>query len=164
MRHFYNYRTNREGLKEHFDFAGESSWKFYSFRLAPMPKYGNKSFPCDDYARKAPLDYEMLCSGEIKKFRLADESENDKRAADENFVGKRVNYSAEFAGDIQLSCHCAIDHICQGGDNKNKKSNVEITGERHISISRQCWFEENHRQENHAQYEPAERQDIRQMF
>ncbi len=85
--------------------------------------------------------------------------EADECTADEDFVGERVEHSAEFAGDVEFSGDGAVDDVCEAGDYKNGEGGIEeecpVVGAGGVK---------EHNEKQYGQDEPAKGQYVRNLF
>ena len=162
LRKFLKEAPKRPGIEQIHDLR-TSSRRFETevdaFGLRGVTEDGYISLSANQDGGDTPADYAHIRFGNGKEGRFVNNCETDKCAADEDFVGERVEHPAEFAGDVELSGDGTVDNIGNCGDEKDYKSCVE---------SKSSLFSvrdiEEHAQEKYSQHEPAEGQYVGNLF
>ncbi len=158
--HFYHHHTNSKTLEEHFYFPGHCCSKIYTARFCYMTQDGYVHFPQNYYCCVTPLNYSKSRTVKVEQCRLADEGETDKGSADQDFVGERVNHSAELAGDAEPACDGSIDHVGQACNYEQDEGNIE---EPPLLLGGNLRKPEYHYQYNDCQNEPAAGKNVRYL-
>lgn len=142
--HLYNDRSDGKGLQEHFDLSGECGCKTDTACLGDMPQHRNIDFPQDKNSGDRPVYNGQGGGAEAKQLRLADYGKAYECSAYEDFINKRVDHSAELAGDIESAGNYAVHNIREACNNKENKGEVEEP--RSVGLCK-SWRVEHHRHE-----------------
>lgn len=124
-----------------------------------MTQYGDISLSEDEDGGDGPSDGDLRGDGQVEEQGLAYNCEADKCAADEDFVGERVEHSSELACDAEFSGDGAIGDIGKARDDEDDECDVEEEGAV-VHVGRI----QDHQEEDDGEDEPAEGQDVRNLF
>ncbi len=93
---FYDDSAYGERLDEHLNLPRRCSGKVNAFGFGDVSDGGNIDLSEHDDADDRPKNNRIRNRSQVKQLRLFYDGEANKAAADENFIGERVQHSAEF--------------------------------------------------------------------
>ena len=108
----HNDGADHKALEEHFEFAGPGGAELPALVFAEVADDGDEDFAGEDDADHPPGQ-----AGQV----FSIQAQQDKPAADVDFIDQRVEGSAEAAGDLPAAGQRTIEDVGQAADDKKDK-------------------------------------------